>query len=212
MQLNIPALRTFVFTCDKTAFRQPKIKKHLTNLNFTNWEFLQGEVGPEPYWEYVKRDFYKVLDTTPCPFMILEDDIKFLPKNYSDTIEFPDDADILYLGGGPKGYGHGKHVSLIGKDIRQWETATIININNQDWVRVISMIYTHAVIFFSEDCKDDFKRAINWNYMHPLDISQSKIQYRWNCLLRRRPFWWQDDKHRNHFHTKFDLTMLPPAV
>ena len=213
MQLYLPSLKTFVFTCANTAQRQSKIKSDLTKLKFSNWEFVNGEVGPDIYWKYIKKDFYRILDTVPCPFMILEDDIKFLPKNYIDTIEYPDDTDILYLGGGPKGYGHYHHTSLLKynkNDIKKWETAILIDIHNVNWVGVISMIYTHALIFLSDDCKEDFKYAINWPYS--LDINQSKIQYKWNCLLRRKPFWWQDDKHDIHRHTIFDLTTLPPAV
>lgn len=205
MELHIPSLKTYVLTCAKTAYRQKNVGKQLNSLHFTNWKFIDGKTGNEhPYWFYLKESIYNILDTTIPPFLILEDDIKLISENYTDTIQYPNDSDVLYLGGGPIGqiseYPHAFKIIDIGETAHQWGTSTYIDIENVEWVRIVSMSYSHSIIFLNN--VNSFKNVVYWN--EPQDSNFARIQYRYNCFLRRKPFWWQDDG--DHQNTIFDLT------
>ena len=208
MELVLPDTKTYVFTIPRNAQRQARVRQQLGTLGFRDWDFVMGRTGEGDYWRHIREDFVRVL-LQPGRILILEDDIETLPENYQASITLPDDTDVCYLGGGIVGSPvGGLFARRMHGDVQYMEedrggTAAYRELDS-DWLRVMSMFFTHAVLFVTESAKRAFCEAILDNPNDAVDVAQSLIQHRWNCILRKRPFWYQNDRHAHETRCYYD--------
>jgi hypothetical protein len=123
----------------------------------------------------------KALESLPVPGVILEDDcVKF---NYLEEIDVPDDADIVFLGI----WKPERPLFNSGDMIPSYEEY------NKDWVRVYSMVGSHAIMYVSDKGKDVALKAYDlairtglWN-----DIVLSRALPFINTYALKKPIFYQ---------------------
>ena len=202
MELSLPDTKTYVFTIPQNAQRQANVRQQLGTLGFRDWQFVMGRTGKGDYWRFIREDFVKVL-LRPGPILILEDDVEVLPENYQARITLPDDTDVCYLGGGIVGSALGDlfarrvHGNIQYMPYDGDHHPAAYQELDSDWLRVMSMYFTHAVLFLTEAAKRAFCEVILDSPDEAVDVAHSFIQHRWNCILRKRPFWYQNDRHKH---------------
>ena len=58
------------------------------------------------------------------------------------------------------------------------------------------MFGTHALIFLDRRVMLEMAEAIERHH-EPVDVAFGRNQWRWNCVLRKIPLWYQNDGHNN---------------
>jgi hypothetical protein len=199
--IHLPSVKTFVYTIPKNVDRQRNISIMMNQLGFTNWEFVFGK-EQNPYWMAIHQDFIEMLNT-PVPFIILEDDVS-LTDYYKPTIEYPSDANLVYLGGTRHGeFGFLDEIKkiieidnnvLIASDgFRLVPGCMIYTEYDNDYIRVYNMHSTHAMLFMDDLTKLDFQRVVEINRHIHVDMvfAYTMLTYKVYCL--KHPFWHQND-------------------
>ena len=216
MRLHLPALPTTVLATTKYPERNARVTASLASLGFTATTLHVGDTG-EPYWEYVKRDFAEVVAATPCPFLILEDDA--LPTDtYTADVEFPDDADLVYLGGTVNDHGDVSDLALprwlrrlnLHKDLLINRRGTLYVEHDPTWLRPLNMYSAHALLFPNEAAKPAILAALAGPRQH--DVCLARLQMTLNTYCPKQPLFYQQDGHndqmsRDYFRQAYSWTL-----
>ena len=154
---------------------------------------------------YLAQNYSRqILKVTTTPFLLLEDDAA-LVDDIHPIVNYPSDANLIYLGG-----------SSCGNDLRGWwkdgllqspgDTSGLNEVGTvwphrmvyterpDQWIQTYNMHTTHAMLFIDEEAK---KEIINiWDTpsqavdMTIADWTRDKKVY---CL--KHPIWYQTDGH-----------------
>ena len=195
----------------------PKRKRHILN-EFSGYELF--EVNPPGDIDSREKSFAagycRLLDLATQrqstlrafqPFAILEDDVKKY-KKFPDTIEIPQNADILYIG-----------LSSCGMNSEQWCNDVRYKNINKDIIRVYNMLATHGMIICSlrgllclQKCMLEayFKNVIG-------DIFLAQMQPYLNAYALKTPLVYQyreiggSEKGTKIKHTRSDDNLIPDS-
>jgi hypothetical protein len=198
MLLHLPTLPVAVSTVPWETIRRHELLLELKAAGFDDIELYEGERAA-PHWKGVNRNLMRILETMPVPFLLLEDDARFLPA-YQPSIRVHDDAAATYLGGTRHGNplmsipepATGVAQSLIGGLKPDW--ATMHAPFDVDHVRVFNMQSCHAILFHNPHGIETFGQQLaNSLDSRPADIAFAEIHRDTLVLLRHPPFWFQDD-------------------
>ena len=210
--IYLPDVPTVVYTCDKPrcVARHPRVTKLLTGMGFADWRFFWGTPG-EPYWENIPREHAALLQSRDPPLLILEDDIA--SRDFSPWIAPPPGSELVYLGGGRGGRRaalRNAREHLPEAEIRATHGYGYEEIDGYpDWVRVFGMYYTHAILYTSKRAMLEVAEQL-CSRRSQIDVILGHEMWRWKCVLRRVPMFWQDDGH--HRTETFDYSPLPPVT
>ena len=156
----LPNIKTFVYTIARNVERQQKMAAMLRKLGFSNWEFVYGSTGETPYWMNIHADFIKILQT-PVPFLFLEDDVE-LTEYYRSDIVYPNDAELVYLGGSVNGeLYHIRDIMKLAKENKEtlmictaprtfWPDFMVYADRPDAYIHTYNMHSTHAILFLNE--------------------------------------------------------------
>ena len=196
--LHIPSIKTVVYTTNKPhcVSRHPRVVEILNSRGFKNWEFFWGKAG-EPYWEMIRPEYTALLRENDPPFCILEDDIAV--KDWQPVIYVPAQAEVVYLGGGGS-WGRSHLVREAREHLPELKIYRVRDIGwseiNNEWVRTFGMFGTHAIVYLNKRVMLEMADAIEQGSLQ-VDVIFGMNQWRWQCLLRRTPMFFQDDGHNN---------------
>ncbi len=199
--LYLPGIKTVVYTTDKPhcVARHPRVKAMLDGFGFRDWSFFWGQPGT-PYWQMIRSEYAALLRDNDPPFTILEDDIAV--RDYRPWIKVPAGSEVVYLGGGGSWPG-GQFVRLAQHHLPGHKIYRVREIGWEDlpgtdeWVRVFGMFGTHAIVYRDKRVMLEMADAIERDTVQ-VDVIFGKNQWRWQCVLRKIPMWWQDDGHNNN--------------
>ena len=225
--LYLPDVPTVVYTADKQRFdqRRESIKQTLESLHFSNWRFVWGK-PTEPYWAGTRADYAAILRDNQAPLIFLEDDCA--ARDFKPWAKIPTGVQVAYLGGGAWGtnwYSHLNKANLPGLKITQVRHFGVAGIRdeaeqpNPDWVRVLGMLGSHAMLFLDRPTMLEISKAITegWHGTGgaPVDQTYAANQWRWMCALRRVPMFFQRDGHNDWITYQYSTARisgpLPPA-
>ena len=217
-QVLLPQLKTFVYTIPRNVERQAKITKMLNNLGFTNWQFYFGSDKKQPYFLNIHDDWDKILQY-PSPFIILEDDAE-ITDFYCPELHYPDDAELIYLGGSVNGELFNIHE--ISKVVHKNQEELMFCTGLQDWwpefmvytdrtdhyIRTYNMHSTHAMLFINDNINQEMRKIIVENsqlgftpFPRMRTLSHDKLfadhMYLFKTYCLKNPFWYQNDGKNN---------------
>jgi hypothetical protein len=135
MIINIQDIETKYINVAAHTDKNTNMQKLLAN--FTNFERLDATVA-EDYTIALSVSHYRALSSMKAPCTILEDDCIYY--DFQNTVEIPDDADILFLGVWkdiPRPFRSGKFVPAYEK-------------SSDGLLKVYSMIGSHAIMYVSD--------------------------------------------------------------
>ena len=120
------------------------------------------------------------------PFCILEDDTNIY-RNIPDSINIPENADLLYIGSSTYGYNH---------SIR-WANQNVFieSVDNRtDLYRILNMLSTHGIIITSLKGADYIKYAMRLAIKHIIvwDNFLAGMQSNYNIYCLKEPLVYQD--------------------
>ena len=197
-QLWLPDVPTVIYTADGPCRRgghhdgrRARCQAIMKHYGFTNWRFFFGRPG-RPYWQAIVADWIQLLGSWDPPVLILEDDIE--PRAFQPGIDVPTGSQVVYLGGGRGGESQGVRaggtIGLFPK--KRWRYG-YIDINH-DWFRCFGMWYSHAILFLDRRSMTDLA-VLLCAADRPIDSVLARNQWRWNCVCRKVPMFWQNDGH-----------------
>ncbi len=196
--IHLPSIPTLVYTTDKPhcVARHPRVRQILDSRGFTNWKFFWGQAGT-PYWAMIRPEYAALLRTYDPPLTILEDDIAV--RDFRAWIKPPPQTEVVYLGGGGSWPG-GRFVRAAQQRLPGHKIYRVREIGWEDidrypeWARVFGMFGTHAMTYLDKRVMLEMAQAIDDNPLQ-VDVIFGENQWRWQCMLRRVPIFWQDDGH-----------------
>lgn len=126
------------------------------------------------------------------PYIMLEDDVSFT-QNHPDSLEIPDDADIVYVGISSCGLGKNRY----------WWTPTdvlkIKHVHGDTCVRIYNMLSTHAIMICSPQGASIYGKCMIETYYKNKnnggfgwDILLARIQPYFNVYALKNPIFFQD--------------------
>jgi hypothetical protein len=187
--IYLPSIKTLVYTVEKNKERQNHIVEMMNKLKFANWSFIYGVANRRAYWIAIHDDFIRFLSEENSPFLFLEDDAT-LTEHYKEEIEYPEDADLVYLGGTT----NGEHFKQKNVDNSCRSGNMVYTEYNDEYIRIWNMHSTHAILFIKNDVNQQIKDVINWAKERcPTDVAIAMHMHKWKVYCRKLPFWYQND-------------------
>ena len=198
MKLHLPSTPTFVYTCSLPQY-EPKrwrMTKMLTRLGFSNWQFVYGEIGPIAPWIPRHVPWANIVLHNKPPFLILEDDCT-LTEDYAADIEYPDDAELVSLGGSSEGWPipEEKQKGLLKSPGVQLDLPPMLyEEHDENWIRIRSMTMYHAALFVNRDGNRSILSALMHDRNSAVDVVISNWIYDHRAYCRKQPFWYQSQE------------------
>ena len=166
--------------------KRKNMEEMLARLNFTNYSRFEGIKGTNmtahdsAAAEGCAASHLHLMENNTPPFIILEDDAT--EKNFRPIIEFPDDADAVYLGNSSWGRLDGRSGPFVH-----------LQKINENLLRIFNMLSTHAMLFISQDYVDMCARvAEHWmKIANHLDIGYAEIHRYFNIYAFDKPPFYQ---------------------
>jgi hypothetical protein len=213
-KIYLPEIPTIVYSADKPHLlaRHPRVTRLLTRLGFTDWRFFIGTPG-DPYWAAIRPEYIRLLRENDPPFLILEDDIAV--RDFAPWIAPPPGAELIYLGGGGS-WRNSRLVEAARAHLPEHHIRRVREIGLEDvagfpeWARCFGMFGTHACLWLSKRMMLEAADAIEDDPVQ-VDVVLGKNQWRWQCIVRRIPMFFQDDGHNNDGTYEY-ATPIPPVT
>lgn len=157
--------------------------KHIT-------QFRNEKNTSLPKYGDVRLKFMEALASlTTFPSVIFEDDA--MPTEwYTNELEVPDGAGIVYLGGSRYGTGSTRH------GIKQNIEREILPYERDDrFGKIVNMMATHAILFTTKEARDDLMCIIEDDPFDNLchDFGICLAQKYFDMLVLRKPLFYQKD-------------------
>lgn len=170
----------------------------LDHLQFSDWSFFYGKES-NPYWKGIHDDLIQILKT-PVPFILLEDDAA--EKNYEANIEYPSDAQLIYLGGSSNGEKNVEYYDksnlIFSKGLRGTPYAVLYGEVDNNYIRTYNMHSHHAILFLDNKANEDIIELIKNNKKaYATDVITAENIYRWKVYCRKFPMFTQTDGRQN---------------
>jgi hypothetical protein len=208
MHLHLPNLHVTLLTVSTNVRRHGRIGRFFAVHGYRDVAWVFGR-PTTPHHIGARESAAATLREIQCPTLWLEDDA--MPTaDYRDEIDVPDDAQVVYLGGGRYGQSggvtrtadwqqvEGGMAGLMDQPFPQLRTL-YRDTDDPTWVQILSMSTGHAILWLDNAaCRElaDRIEADRIDYDHTLALNQ----WRYRVYGVRRPWFWQDDGH--HEHTK----------
>jgi len=153
----------------------------LTEVNPTNYE-SRNKSGASGFLKMLElgeknQDPNKVFK----PFILLEDDIEKY-REFPESLEIPNNTDILYIG-----------LTRCGIMIDNWSFNVYYSNINNNIIKVENMLALHGLIICSQTGLNIFKTSLikDFELDQPWDISIAKAQPFYNIFALRKPLVFQ---------------------
>jgi hypothetical protein len=197
MIIDLTKIPIYWNTIEKNIDRHKKMQSMFKQMGVSNTTQLNGEII-KPYTIGIARSHIKSLSNS-LPVLVLEDDCQ-LVKDFTSTIQVPDDADAVYLGTSLYGMIQGR--TTFG--------GAISSIYNDDYLRVYNMLGIHAVLYLTESYRSHIINTLNNFTENPIGgcddpIAMTMKNYKIYAL--RNPMFYQNDGHSENA-TKTPLNPL----
>lgn len=176
--------------------RHKLIAMQLKMLGLQEPKWLFGD-KTSPYWTGAKQTYLEALNQEP-PFLILEDDATLLEYNYNQYISVPEECDVIYLGGTRN--AENIKINSSGTLYRTKKgtsgSGLIFSPYNDLYVRIYNMHSSHSILILNNHSKNLFINA-GKEINKPIDVCFALSMQNCKTLLRRNPFWFQNDGRNN---------------
>jgi len=192
MNTHLPSTKTFVYTIERNKERQQRITDMLVQMGFSDWQFVYGKQA-QPYWMGIHNDWVRMLETPP-PFLILEDDAVVAPY-YVPTVDYPDDAQLVYLGGTANGHFYNAMGVKFSKGPAGYPYRMAYTEYSNKFIRVYNMHSTHAVLFVDQQTTTDFMHYIARRPQNAVDTIFAMYAHKYRMYCVKHPYWYQKDGH-----------------
>jgi hypothetical protein len=202
---DVRKIQTYYINLDSHVDKKIRIEEILTHAGFENFSRLQavenkvdGQIG-------LINTHVSLLSSLKVPFLLLEDDVDILNRDFELSI--PKECDVLYLGNSVWGDFDGK--ARIGVKFEKVA-------NDSRVLRIKNMLSTHAMLFLSQDyvdfCASELSKEIDAGRPTILRIDQfyARTQHKWGIFALNRPIFYQKNHSksmtRNEKWTSHKLT------
>ena len=142
MKLKLTDIPVVYINLDEATEKGERVQKSLEELGFKNIIRFSAHKETIGKKGCAISHVYALEEVEP-PFLLIEDDC--LPKDFVDEIEFPDDADAVYLGIS----SWGRMNSHSGPCVQHREVEGYPHL-----VRIYNMLSTHAILYLNPDYID----------------------------------------------------------
>jgi hypothetical protein len=195
MILKLYDLKYYYLTLPNNKDRIANIEKNFKDINITQVLSISGpniskfQSGALGFCKMVDQALAEQDNSSNfVPFGLFEDDVNKY-REFPQTIEIPDNADILYIGTSIYGYNHSikwANLNVFTESIGN--STTIYKINN--------MLSTHGFIITSIRGLNYLKKAMNESYKLDIgwDIIFTGIQSYYNVYCLKTPLVYQDGR------------------
>lgn len=198
MKIEIKKIPLFCLTCEyyETGLKKtPAIKTEFSRFNNGSGpEFVhpifneitpKNKSGASGFIRMIERGLMKQIPGEPfIPFLMVEDDVSVLTDR--DTIDIPDNTDILYIG-----------LSCCSMNHESFHYANYYESVDQcpDIIRIKHMLASHGLMICSPLGAAALQRTMmeTWLSDRPWDVPMAYIQPYYNVYALREPFVYQNE-------------------
>ena len=180
MNLDLKEIPAIYINLEKDVDKNESMKSMLNDCGFKNIIRVDAEYTPDNSLAGCSLSHYNALHEIDPPFIVFEDDCKV--KNFSSTINIPDDADAVYLG-----------ISSWGR--MNSHSGPFVQYDNLKGglLRIYNMLSAHSVLYLDEEYTS-LCRRISYNSYETAqhqDIGFAEIQRYYNVYAFDQPFFYQ---------------------
>ena len=180
MNLELKDIPAIYINLDQDVDKNENMKSMLNECGFKHIIRVEGRYTPERPLAGCSISHYNALSEVDPPFIIFEDDCKV--KNFSPSINIPDDADAVYLG-----------ISSWGR--MNSHSGPFVQYENLrgGLLRIYNMLSAHCVLYLDEEYTS-LCRRISYNSYETAqhqDIGFAEIQRYYNVYAFDQPFFYQ---------------------
>ena len=177
MIINLLDIPAFFVNLPHQVDRREKTESVLAEWGHKNFICVPGKYSQEDEWPWAgqSRAYSDACSRSDTPFILFEDDINLL--NRLSSIEIPDDADAVYLGGS---VSHSAQT-----DPKAYRT------NYDGVVRVTEILTNHAILYISKPLVDEYRNLLKAETR--ADIVMSSLSHRYNFYAINPVIFYQDD-------------------
>jgi hypothetical protein len=189
MHINIKNIKIFCLTCESEEGRRRSHIKDILNPEFVEpmIGIPKNKSGASGFMRMVERGLKLQNCNEPFqPFLMLEDDISI--HRDIDSIDIPDDADILYVGLSKCSMNdHRYHYENYYESVPDYS----------EIIRIKHMLATHGIMICSPLGAAVFQRAMLEVYQsdQAWDIPLAFLQPYYNVYALRNPYVYQDETY-----------------
>ena len=180
MNLELKDIPAIYINLEKDVDKNESMKTMLNDCGFKNIIRVDAEYTPDNPLAGCSLSHYNALHEIDPPFIVFEDDCKV--KNFSSSINIPDDADAVYLG-----------ISSWGR--MNSHSGPFVQCENLrgGLLRIYNMLSAHSVLYLDEEYTS-LCRRISYNSYETAqhqDIGFAEIQRYYNVYAFDQPFFYQ---------------------
>lgn len=201
MLINFNTVNYYYLTCDTNSDRAKHIREEFKDYNITEINpkigngFHKFKSGASGHLRMIDQGLKnQERNKLFQPFVLLEDDVSIATK--LDTLEIPDDTDLLYIGISPCGIKDTKNMcgtyNLYYKNI------------DDNLVKIYNMLSNHGIMICSTLGASVLQKALLEAYYKNkhYDLFIATIQPYYNIYAMKLPFVFQDPKYGGVFDGK----------
>lgn len=201
MKIEIKNIPLFCLTCENndTGLKRAAVKSEFSQLNNglgpefihpilnenTNERTPKNKSGASGFIRMIEEGLMKQIPGEPfIPFILVEDDVSVLVDR--DTIDVPDNTDILYIGLSCCSMNHESfHYSNYYQGVEQYP----------EIIRIKHMLASHGVMICSPLGAAALQRTMmeTWFSDRPWDVPMAYIQPYYHVYALRQPFVYQNE-------------------
>ena len=181
MKLKLTDIPVVYINLDEATKKGERVQKSLEELGFKNIIRFSAHKETIGKKGCAISHVYALEEVDP-PFLLIEDDC--LPKNFVDEIEFPDDADAVYLGIS----SWGRMNAHSGPCVQRSEVEEYPHL-----LKICNMLSTHAILYLNPDYIDLCRRIAYHSYLiaDHLDIGFAEVQRYYDIYAYDKPLFYQ---------------------
>lgn len=214
MKLDLREIPVHYINLDSDIEKKESVENALAELNFKNFNRFSAIRGTnnsskreDGTWSHdsiaaqgCAASHAALLKELTPPFIILEDDC--LPKSFSPILEFPDDADCIYLG-----------ISDWGRAFGQSGPFVHFKPINETMAKIYNMLSTHAMLFLNQEyqnmCRRIAENAVE--IANHLDIGYAEIHRYFNVYAPIDPLFFQSTSPPGSTNTPLNIMATTAA-
>jgi hypothetical protein len=201
MKIDIKGVSMFCLTCeyDETSIKRTAVKSEFSTMNSGSGpEFIhpilhqntgertpKNKSGASGFIRMIEQGLMKQIPGKPfIPFILLEDDVSIMINR--DTIDIPDNTDILYIGLSCCSMNHESfHYANYYESVDQYP----------EIIRIKNMLASHGVMICSPLGAAALQRTMmeTWFSDRPWDVPMAYIQPYYHVYALRDPFVYQNE-------------------
>lgn len=183
--------------------REERITKLLEKLGYTNNKIQavpHGDLSSGTTKSFIKA--FEIAKKENGPVLILEDDVA-LTDWYSDIVDVPDDADVVYLG--TSTHGLKPKWKTMGLWDNFWLHPPTFLSKHNNFFKIQNMLSGHAILHitnkFINDCLPYMRYNINDFMGQDVVWAEMSIKNNYNIYAACHPYFFQDDYGNQRLNT-----------